>query len=174
MNISPFCRWLIARLQNSCVIAIELPQHCAKPSCMLYNIIIISNSPIEWVTDSTLIHLSLVPHIYASVNQVSIGSDDGLSPIWRQAIIYILSILSYISMINRMLIMIKDITIAAETMSCGHKIIFYKYISVTRLKSMSSFEIAITRSFLSHSVETNIVGICDSRNIFLIHSYLGF
>ena len=29
----------------------------------------------------------LVPHIYASVNWISIGSDNGLSPIRRQAII---------------------------------------------------------------------------------------
>ena len=36
-----------------------------------------------------LTHLPLVPYIYASVNQVSIGSDNGLSPIWRQAIISI-------------------------------------------------------------------------------------
>ena len=33
-----------------------------------------------------LTHLPLVPHD-ASVNQVSIGSDNGLSPIQRQAII---------------------------------------------------------------------------------------
>ena len=31
--------------------------------------------------------LPLVLHIYASVNQVSLGSDNGLSPIRRQAII---------------------------------------------------------------------------------------
>ena len=34
-------------------------------------------------------HLSLVPHIYARVNRGSIGSDTGLSPIRRQAIIWI-------------------------------------------------------------------------------------
>ena len=34
-----------------------------------------------------LTHLPLVPHIYASVNRVSIGSDNGLSPIRHQAII---------------------------------------------------------------------------------------
>ena len=32
-------------------------------------------------------HLSPVTHIYASVNRASIGLDNGLSPIWRQAII---------------------------------------------------------------------------------------
>ena len=31
--------------------------------------------------------LPLVPHIYASVNRVRIGSDNGLSPIRRQTII---------------------------------------------------------------------------------------
>ena len=36
---------------------------------------------------NVLTHLPLVQHIYASVNQVSIGSDNGLRPIWRQAII---------------------------------------------------------------------------------------
>ena len=36
----------------------------------------------------TLTHLPLVPHICESVNQVSIGTDNGLSPIWRQAIIW--------------------------------------------------------------------------------------
>ena len=34
-----------------------------------------------------LTHLPLVLHIYVSVNQVSIDSDNGLSPIRRQAII---------------------------------------------------------------------------------------
>ena len=33
-------------------------------------------------------HLPLVPHIYASVNQISIGSDNGLSPIRSHAIIW--------------------------------------------------------------------------------------
>ena len=33
-------------------------------------------------------HLPLVPYIYASVNRVSIGSDNGLSPSRRQAIIW--------------------------------------------------------------------------------------
>ena len=33
-----------------------------------------------------LTHLPLVPHIYASVNWVRIGSDNGLSPVRRQAI----------------------------------------------------------------------------------------
>ena len=37
--------------------------------------------------NKTLTHLPLVPHIYASVNWVSCGSDNGLSPIQRQAII---------------------------------------------------------------------------------------
>ena len=32
-----------------------------------------------------LTHLTLVPHI-TSVNQVSIGSGNGLAPVWRQAI----------------------------------------------------------------------------------------
>ena len=36
---------------------------------------------------NVLTHLPLVPHIYASMNRVSIGSDDGLSPIPHQAII---------------------------------------------------------------------------------------
>ena len=35
----------------------------------------------------TLTHHTLVPHIYVSVNHVSIGSDNGLAPIRRQAII---------------------------------------------------------------------------------------
>ena len=35
-----------------------------------------------------LTNFPLVPHIYASVNQVSIGSDNGLLPIRRQAIIW--------------------------------------------------------------------------------------
>ena len=34
-----------------------------------------------------LTHLPQVPHVYASVKQVSIGSDIGLLPIRRQAII---------------------------------------------------------------------------------------
>ena len=33
-----------------------------------------------------LTHFPLLPHIYASVNWVSIGSDNGLSPSRRQAI----------------------------------------------------------------------------------------
>ena len=36
---------------------------------------------------SQVTHLPLVLHIYASVNWHSIGSDNDLSPIWRQAII---------------------------------------------------------------------------------------
>ena len=35
-----------------------------------------------------LSRLPLVPYIYASVNWVSIGSDNGLSPVRRQAITY--------------------------------------------------------------------------------------
>ena len=45
----------------------------------------------KYKSDYTLIflltHFPLVLHAYMSVNQVSISSDNGLSPIWRQAII---------------------------------------------------------------------------------------
>ena len=34
-----------------------------------------------------LTHLTLVPHIYTSVNRISVGSDNGLSPVRRQAIV---------------------------------------------------------------------------------------
>ena len=34
-----------------------------------------------------LTHLPLVPHTYASVGRINIGSDNGLSPIGRKAII---------------------------------------------------------------------------------------
>ena len=40
----------------------------------------------RWVLGQ-LTHLPLVPHIHALINWVSIGSNNGLSPIWRQAII---------------------------------------------------------------------------------------
>ena len=39
------------------------------------------------IDEYLLTPLPLVPHIYASVNWVSIGSDNGLSPIRCQAII---------------------------------------------------------------------------------------
>ena len=41
----------------------------------------------SWMLQGTVTHLPLVPHINASVNRVSIGSDNGLSPIRHQAII---------------------------------------------------------------------------------------
>ena len=37
--------------------------------------------------DELKTHLPLVPHIYASVNWINFGSDNGLSPIRHQAII---------------------------------------------------------------------------------------
>ena len=41
----------------------------------------------EWQGHLTIQLISPLCCIYASVNQVSIGSDNGLSPIWHQAII---------------------------------------------------------------------------------------
>ena len=43
---------------------------------------------IDMFNSSSQAHLSLVPHIYASANLVSIGSDNGLSPRRYQAIIW--------------------------------------------------------------------------------------
>ena len=59
-------------------------------------------SPVE--DTNWLPHLPLVPYIYASVNRVSIASDNGLSPVRRQAIIWtnagILSIWSLATSFN--------------------------------------------------------------------------
>ena len=44
-------------------------------------------NPFPWVwNNDNLTHLHLVPHIYASVNRVSISSDNGLSPIRRHTL----------------------------------------------------------------------------------------
>ena len=42
---------------------------------------------LQWLLHGKLVPLTHLPHIYASVNRVCIGSDNDLSPIRRQAII---------------------------------------------------------------------------------------
>ena len=74
---------LVQEFSNTIANALQL---CTKSStwsskCNSGSIGKISN----W--SSYLTHLPLVPYIYASENWVSIGSDNGLSPIRRQAII---------------------------------------------------------------------------------------
>ena len=62
---------LVQDYSNSIAYALELLQSWTKPSTCSY--LLVNSSPPSAV--------------YASVGQISIGSDNGLAPIWRQAMI---------------------------------------------------------------------------------------
>ena len=65
--------------------ALEILQSCTKES--LYREIIDCHTTTKPSVDRVHNALDVLCRIYASVNMVSIGSDNGLSPIRRQAII---------------------------------------------------------------------------------------